>query len=84
MLTEHFPWSTLQEDISFFVLSCILCRSAMRDETVPRRLAPAVHGTASNDLVQFDYIVMGLTATGKIYIVIVCNDDRGYACLYPS
>lgn len=84
VLARFFVWSTLDEDITLFVKSCIHCLSTTGGETVPRPFGPALHGTMPNDLVQFDYIEMGTGRTGDKYILMVRDDHSGYCWFYPA
>lgn len=47
-------------------------------------LGPSVYGTSSNDLLQLEYIDLGLSGTGEKYIPMLRDDHSGYCWLYPA
>ena len=59
------------------------CLSTQGGEKVPRPFGPAVHGTAPNDLVQFDYIEIGPSNTGEKYVLMVRDDHSDYKWFFP-
>lgn len=66
---QEFEWSTMNEDVNLFVSSCAHCISTAGGGKVPRPFRPALFGTKPNKLVQFDYIELGPSRTGKKYVV---------------
>lgn len=50
----------------------------------PRPFGPALHGTAPNNLVQYDYIDLGISKPGKKYMIVVRDDHSGYSWFYFS
>ena len=81
-LKQHFFWHTQKKDIENFVQSCIHCISTTGGEKVPRPLGPAVHGTAPNDLLQFDYIEIGPSRNADKYILMLRDDHSDYKWLF--
>lgn len=77
-LRQNFFWSTISPDIRTFVRSCIHCLSTTGGERVPRPFGPSVHGTAPNDLVQFDYIEIAPSRTGEKYVLMLRDDHSDY------
>lgn len=51
---------------------------------MPRLFGPARHGTEPNDLVQFDFIKMGVGTTGEKYILVLRDDHNSYCWLYSA
>ena len=45
---------------------------------MPRPFGPAVHGTAPNQLLQFDYIELGDSRTGEKYFLMLRDDHSDY------
>ena len=86
VLRQNFFWSTLTEDVKTFIATCIHCVSTVGGEKVPRPFGPAFHGTAPNDLVQFDYIEIAPASNGDKYILMLRDDHSDYKWLfaYPS
>ena len=44
----------------------------------------AVHGTDANKLVQFDYIDLGKSSSGDVYVLMIRDDLSGYCWFYPT
>lgn len=82
-LAQRFTWSTLSADVNLFTKACIHCLSTTGGETVPRPFGPALHGTKPNDLIQFDYIELGVSNTGEKHVLMLRDDHSGYCWFYP-
>ena len=82
-ISSIFTWKTLQDDVKTFVNSCIHCLSTTKGIREPRPFGPALHGTAPNDLIQFDYIEMGPSTTGMKYILMMRDDFSSYSWFLP-
>lgn len=78
MLRKHFTWSTLSLDVKKFIRSCIHCLSSVGGGKIPRPFGLAVHGTAPNDLLQFDYIKITAAVTGEKYVLMLRDDHSSY------
>lgn len=70
-------------DICTFVQECIHCTSTTGGKKVPRPLGEPLHGTKSNDLLQFDYLELGRTNSGEKYVLLMRDDFSGYFWLNP-
>jgi len=82
-IRKNFLWDTLSEDVSRFVKGCIHCISTTGGKRVPRPFGPSVHGTAPNDLLQFDFLEIGPGADGIKYILMMRDDFSSYCWLFP-
>ena len=69
VLRANYFWSTTASDVRSFVRACIHCLSTVGGGRVPRPFGPSVHGTAPNDLPQFDYIELGPSTDGCKYFL---------------
>lgn len=74
----------MSKDVDLFVSSCIHCLSTTEGGNLSRPIVPALFGTKPNDLIQFDYIILGSSRTGPKYVLMVCDNHRGYAWFYPA
>lgn len=83
-LSEKFFLNTLPDDVGLFVTSCIHCLSTTSGTTVQSPFGHTLHGTKPNSLLQFDYIELGVGATGDKYILLFLEDHSGYSWMYPS
>ena len=82
-ISRKFFWSTLSEDVATFVNGCIHCISTLGGKRVPRPCGPYVHGTAANDLLQFDFLEIGPGTGGMKYILMLRDDFSAYCWLCP-
>ena len=80
-IKDHFFWKEMEEDVKRFVASCIHCVATTRGNREPRPFGPAVHGTSANDLIQFDFLEIGPSATGMKYILMIRDDLSSYSWL---
>ena len=83
-LWAAFHWSTMNADVRTFVRACIHCLSTVGGEKVPRPFGPAVHGTKANDLLQFDYIELGVSQSGYKYVLMMRDDHSDYKWFIPT
>lgn len=51
---------------------------------VPRPFGPVVHGTSTNDLLQFNYIELFASSSVERYVLMLRDDHIGYSRFYPS
>lgn len=83
-LQKKFVWTHITEDIRTFVLACIHCLSTMRAEKVPSATGMAVHSTAPNDLLKFDYIEVSPRSSGEKYISKLKRDQSYFKWLFTQ
>lgn len=83
-IKRQFVWITLSEYFRLFVASCIQCLSTAGGETIPRPFGPALYGTEPNNLIQFDFIEMGVDKTREKYILMLRGDHSSYCWFYPA
>ena len=69
-------------DVPSFVRACIQCLSTTGGGKIPRPFGPAVHGTKSNDLPQFEYFEMGPSSTGEKYVLLLRDDTSDYKWMF--
>lgn len=74
---SHFVTSILFSNVDTLVLSCIHCLDGWMWKKLCT-LAPAVHGTAPNDLLQLDYVEIALAASGEKYLLMLRDDHSNY------
>jgi transposase InsO family protein len=68
----------MHADIKTFVRACIHCLSTVGVGKIPSPFGPAVHGTAANDLLQFDYIELAPSNLGDKYVLMLRDDHSDY------
>lgn len=84
ILSEHFKWSGMREDVHDFVGECLLCLLAKTGEKIPRPLSLTLHGTRPNEVLHFDYLYLGEGSSGNMYTLVLKDDLSGYCWLSPS
>lgn len=75
-------WSTLPADVDAFLHTCIHGLSTIGGGKVTRPYGPAVHGTAANDLLQFDYLEIAEASTGEKYVLMLRDDHSNYCWFF--
>lgn len=78
VLCQHYDWSTITEHVHTFVAASNHCLSTMGGGNVPRPYGLAVHGTAFNDLLQFDYLEISKAILREKYILMLRDDHSNY------
>jgi hypothetical protein len=68
----------MHADIRSFVRVCIHCLTIVGGGKAPRPFGPTVHGTAANDLLQFDYIVLAPSNLGDKHVLMLRDDHSDY------
>lgn len=63
-------------------MTCIHCISTTGGEKIPRPFGPALHGSKTNDLLQFDYIDLGKAISGPKYVLMLCDDHSEYSWMF--
>jgi hypothetical protein len=64
-LAAHYWWPTLKEDAKKFARECLHCLSTRGGIVKPRPWGEQVHATKPNEVLHFDFLYLGLAATGK-------------------
>jgi hypothetical protein len=79
-----FSWPTLHDDVRTFCNTCLHCRSTIGGNRTPRPFGQALHASAPNEVIHFDYLYMGPSKAGFKYLLLIKDDLSGYLWLVPS
>lgn len=77
-LSNIFFGSTVAINVRTFARSCLHCLSTTGGERVPRPFCLAFHGTAANDLLQFDNIEIAPNTSGQKHAIMLRDDHPDY------
>jgi transposase InsO family protein len=73
----------MRSDILDFAKSCIHCLVTTGGSRVPRPLGEALHADKPNVVLHFDFLNVGKSSSGPIYILVLRDDTSGYVWLWP-
>jgi Integrase zinc binding domain len=82
-LSEYFFLTTMRSDILDFVKRCIHCLTTTGGSRVPRPLGEALNADKPNVILHFDFLYVGKSSSGPIYILVLRDDMSGYVWLWP-
>lgn len=77
-------WTDLRDDIRSFVLSCLLCVLSASGNKIPRPLSSTIHASKPNEVIHFDYFLLGESDEDYKYVLVVKDDLSGYCWLEPT
>lgn len=77
----HFVWKDMKTDIATFCNTCLHCNATSGGRRVPRPFAQTLHADKPNELLHFDYLYMGCSDTGEVYILILKDDASSFIWL---
>lgn len=58
-LRKEFHWVDQRDDVRNFDSSCLLCMLAKSRNKVPQPLSTTIHRTKPNEVIRFDYLLLG-------------------------
>jgi hypothetical protein len=83
-IKENVTWTTMAKDVKVFVQNCLHCVANIPGDKVPRPLGTQLHAAKPNEILQIDFLYIGLSRDGKyLYILLLKNDLSGYLWLVP-
>jgi RNase H-like domain found in reverse transcriptase/Integrase core domain/Integrase zinc binding domain len=82
-LSAYFFWTTARSDTLDFVKCCIHCLATTGGSRVPRPLGEALHADKPNVVIHFDFLYVGKSSSGPIYILVLRDDMSGYVWFWP-
>lgn len=83
-LKPYFTWIGQRRDTADFVAACLFCNLSKTGAKIPRPLAATLHASRPNEVLHFDYLYMGGSDSGEIYVLVLKDDFSGYAWLEPT
>jgi hypothetical protein len=82
-LLEHFVWDDIVEDVDTFLASCLHRAANDGHLRVQRPMMHSLHARKLNQLLHFDFLFVGPSAEGYVYILILKDDLSNYVWLRP-
>ena len=75
-------WSDMVADIKFFVDRCLHCASVSGGN--PRPFGEALHSSEPNGLIHWDFLHMGQTTTGEVYLLVIKDDASKMVWIFSA
>ena len=79
----HFWWESMEEDVKAFVTNCLHCITT-KSGPIPRPLGEAVHGSRPNEVLHYDFLHVGKSEDGYVYVLVIKDDLSNFVELIPS
>lgn len=83
-LVTHFMRKGMCGDIQNFVDECLLCLLPKSGSKVSRPLSTTLHAIRPSEILHFDYMFIGSSDAGDMYVLVLKDDLSGYCSLAPS
>jgi Integrase core domain/Integrase zinc binding domain len=81
-IKEYVAWTTMAKDVKVFAANCLLCVATVPGDKVPRSLGAQLQATKPNEILNFDFLYIGLSRCGKYQYLLSLKDDlSGYLWL---
>ena len=72
-LQRRFTWTAMQQEVSKWRCNCLQCIKLHTGETIPRPLGSQLLAEYPGEIVSMDYIKMGTTRTGYLYVLMLVD-----------
>jgi hypothetical protein len=82
-LKKKFYWPKMMKDVQEFCKLCLHCSVADSQEIIPRPLGEQIHATERNQILHYDFIHIGASEEGFMYLLVIKDDYSGYVDLIP-
>lgn len=76
-IADKFSWPTLSDDVKKFVRGCLHCM-IVGDRVIPRPFGEAIHASAPNEVIHFDFLSLPESKSGSQYILVLKDDMSSY------
>ena len=83
-ISELFVWDGMSSDVEAFVGGCIHCIVSRAGQKIPRPLASALHGSRPGEVVHMEFLYLGPSTTGQLYVLILRNDFPSFVWLFSG
>lgn len=77
-IRSDFTWTGLRRDTTDFVQSCLFCVLSKTGSKIPRPLSRTLHASRPNEVLHFDYLYLGASESGEMYVLVLKDDLSGY------
>ena len=83
IISRQYIWPNMQSMIYEFCSNCLHCLRAKGGRSIPRPYGNTFRATTSNEHLHFDFLWMGKSAVGPVYILALKDDLTHYCRLHP-
>ena len=84
IIHELFAWDGMSRDAEAFVGGCIHCIVSRVGQKIPRPLASALRGSRPGEVVHMDFLYLGPSTTGQLYVLILRNNFSSFVWLFSG
>ena len=82
-IEDHFYWANVKGDVEAFCRSCLHCLLTLGGRRIPRPMGHALHSDRPNEVLHFDYLYMGPSATSDVYGLLLKDDASSFVWIEP-
>jgi transposase InsO family protein len=82
-LKGRFFWPKMYKDVKSFCQLCLHCHVADPRKVIPRPLGVQIHATTRNQVLHYDFIHIGISDEGFVYLLVIKDDYSGFVMLIP-
>lgn len=83
IVAEKVTWPTMEADLDSFIKSYLVYHFSSGGQKVPRPLGHQEHVEKAGELLYFEFLYIGESASGHSYILLLKGDFSGYISLRP-
>ena len=80
---RKYYWPTMRPDVNKFCKQCLHCAVADPRKVIPRPLGTQTHAKQPNELLHYDFIHIGPSTKGHVYLLVIKDDFTGFVNFYP-
>ena len=80
---NKFYWPNMINDVKKFCTNCLHCAVADPRQIIPRPFGQQMHAKTRNEILHYDFIQIGPSYNGFIYLLVIKDDFSGYINLIP-
>jgi len=77
VLGKRYVWTNMGQDVTRFCHQCYQCQKSAAGKLVPVPMGSQVHAEAPNEVLHFDFLHMGPSSTGEVYVCVLKDDHSG-------
>ena len=80
---KRYYWPHMLPDVKKFCRQCLHCAVADPRKVIPRPLGTQMHASKPNEILHYDFIHIGPSKKGLVYMLTIKDDFTGYVNFYP-
>ena len=83
LVLKKFFWPKMYSDVKRFCRLCLHCSVADPRKVVPRPLGEQMHASKRNQILQYEFMLVGISDSGSTYLLVIKDDYSGFVDLVP-